>query len=233
MNKGSAAALAAGVVLTAILPHIPYVRALSRPLIWFSTLAHECGHGITALLVGGGWRSIVIHADAGGYAPVSYSGRVAGALVAAGGLVGPAVVAAICFVLARSARGSRAALALGALLLLLVLVTKAGSLFTAAFVGCCAVAFGLFAVYLGDEAARLGVSFLGVQLAATVFSRSDYLFTRVVNVTGSPQSSDVQAMADALWLPYWFWGIVCGLVSVGVLAVGLWAAIAEAPSAPG
>ena len=59
--------------------------------------------------------------------------------------------------------------------------------------------------------------FIGVQLGLSVFTRADYLFTQQAG-PGSP--SDVANMASALFLPYWFWGIVCGLFSVAVLLWG-------------
>jgi len=33
--------------------------------------------------------------------------------------------------------------------------------------------------------------------------------------------SDVAQMAENLFLPYWFWGAVCGLFAVAVLVLGL------------
>jgi hypothetical protein len=33
--------------------------------------------------------------------------------------------------------------------------------------------------------------------------------------------SDVGAMADALVLPYWVWGIVCGALSLALLGAGV------------
>jgi hypothetical protein len=32
--------------------------------------------------------------------------------------------------------------------------------------------------------------------------------------------SDVGVMADALWLPYWFWGALCGALSLVFLWLG-------------
>lgn len=225
MNQGAAAALSISVVLTAILPHIPYARFISLPLLWFSTLAHECGHGVTALLVGGSWRSLAMHSDASGVAVTAVSSRLGSAAVAAGGLVGPAVAAAVCFFLSRSPKGARVALGVTAALLVLLLLTKAGNLFGFVYLSACALLFGLMARYLHDEASRMAVSFLGVQLAASVFSRSDYLFVRKVNIAGNSMSSDVEHIAEALWLPYWFWGAACGAFSLAVLAVGVWGAL--------
>ena len=62
----------------------------------------------------------------------------------------------------------------------------------------------------------------GVQLALSVFSRGDYLFTHVARTGNGDFPSDVANMASALWLPYWFWGAVCGAFSVAMLALGVW-----------
>ena len=58
---------------------------------------------------------------------------------------------------------------------------------------------------------------MAVQLSLSVFSRADYLFTE----TAGAGPSDVAQMADALFLPYWFWGIVCGAISGLVLLSGI------------
>ena len=63
--------------------------------------------------------------------------------------------------------------------------------------------------------------FLAVQLALAVFSRADYLFTSMALTRSGPMPSDVSVMAQALFLPYWFWGAVCGALSVGILFLGL------------
>ena len=43
---------------------------------------------------------------------------------------------------------------------------------------------------------------LAVQLALSVFSRGDYLFTNVALTSAGPMPSDVAVMSDALFLPY-------------------------------
>jgi hypothetical protein len=70
--------------------------------------------------------------------------------------------------------------------------------------------------------ARFGLLFLAVQLALSVFSRGDYLFTSVARTGAGDMPSDVARIADALFLPYWMWGGLCGLFSVAVLVLGLW-----------
>ena len=54
-----------------------------------------------------------------------------------------------------------------------------------------------------------------------VFSRADYLFTDVAHTGAGPAPSDVAYMAEALFLPYWFWGLFCGGLSLAILWAGL------------
>ncbi len=69
---------------------------------------------------------------------------------------------------------------------------------------------------------------LAIQLSLSVFSRGDYLFTDVAETAGGTMPSDVARMAEALILPYWFWGGVVGLLSVLVLIIGLWSFLRSA-----
>ena len=62
--------------------------------------------------------------------------------------------------------------------------------------------------------------FLAVQLALSVYSRGDYLFTRAAVSSAGIGPSDVAVMAAALFLPYWFWGALCGALSLLLLYAG-------------
>jgi hypothetical protein len=70
--------------------------------------------------------------------------------------------------------------------------------------------------------AKFTLVFLAVNLSASVFTRGDYLFTPTARTAKGVMPSDVANMAQALWLPYWFWGLLCGAISVAALGVGLW-----------
>lgn len=228
MNRGAVRALLIAAVLSIGLPHVPYARVVVRPLVWLSTLAHELGHGFTAIALGGSMRGFQLHPDGSGVASWSGNlGAIGTALVAAGGLVGPAIAAACCFVLTRSARGSRFALGLSAAGLAFVMLVYANNLFTWGYLTMLVALFGVLAWRASDEVARQVMAFLGVQLAVTVFSRSDYLFSKVAQTASGIMPSDTAQMAHALWLPAWFWGAVCGLTSLVVLAGGVWVAARE------
>ena len=135
---------------------------------------------ITAELVGGDFTEFALYADASG---VAYStrpdSRIANALIAAGGLIGPAVVSSILFSLGKNAKGSKMGLQfLGIFLILanLWLVSLFSNPFGFIFIG----GVGLISLFIGtkgsEELNRFVVLFVAIQLALSVFSRSDYLF---------------------------------------------------------
>ena len=214
-------ALLVSVAATALIYLTPVAPILGWPLVLLSTLAHEGGHGLAALVVGGEFHSLQIFADASGVAMSAYSGRVASALVSAGGLVGPALVAAACFFVGRHAGRSKLALGAAGAGLLVFDLLFVRNLFGFAFVAL--LGAGLLAVARKGslEVNRTTLLFLGVQLALSVFSRADYLFMESATTGAGTMPSDVAQMADALFLPYWFWGAACGLFSLLVLAQGL------------
>jgi Peptidase M50B-like len=210
--------LVGAVALTVVLYLVPYGRFLAYPLVLLSTFAHEMGHGTAALLIGGEFTSLEMAADASGLAHLRFpAGRLARAFTCAGGLVGPACLAALFFLLARRPRSAHAGLVLfgaGSLLaLLLVVRSVVGGLFVGGL--------GVVCLFLGVRAsarvAQWMLAFMAVQLSLSVFSRGDYLFTE----SAGSGPSDVAQMADALFLPYWFWGLACGAISCLVLAFGL------------
>lgn len=222
---------------------IPYGRYVAYPLLLISTLVHELGHGVAALLMGGEFDRFVMHWNGAGTA--FWRGDVGAAgqgFVAAGGLVGPAVGAAVLLVLARKLGRARWTLiALGALLLLAeVMVVRNG--FGLMFVG------GFAAVCLGigvmgsDRTSQLTLVFLAVQLGLSVHVRRHYLFMKSagIDANGNNIPSDSQFMSNAMGLPYWFWGGLCAAFSAVALLAGAYyflrpdgsAAAASRPSKP-
>lgn len=218
-RKSSTSWILVGVVAaTLVLYRVPYGHTLSYPLVLLSTFAHEMGHGTAALLIGGKFTSLEMAADASGLAHLRIpDGRLARAFTSAGGLVGPACLAALFFGLARRPKSAHAGLVVFGVASLLALLLVVRSVMGALFVG----ALGAFCLFLGVRAtarvAQWVLAFMAVQLSLSVFSRGDYLFT----ATAGNGPSDVAQMAEALFLPYWFWGAVCGAMSCLVLAFGI------------
>ena len=216
-------ALFGSIVLTLILYFVPFGRVLGYPLMLLSTLVHEPGHGLAALLVGGQFESLRIFADGSG---VARSGAVGGgvpsALVSAGGLVGPAVLAGIAFVMAQRAKLARGFMAVLGVAFLVIVALFVRNTFGMVFTGVVGVSLALVAWRGSQSTVQLTLVFVAVQMALSVFSRGDYLFTDTAHTGAGVMPSDVAHMATALGGPYWMWGAVCGLFSVLVLAGGIW-----------
>ena len=213
--------LYASIGLTVLLYLIPYGHLVAYPLTLFSTLVHELGHGLTALATGGEFHRLSVFANTSGVtSSASGGGDVGQALVAGGGLVGPAILAGVGFLCSGRERGARifmGALALGlAVTLALFVRNPFGIFFTSGVV----LATGWVVVRCTASTAQMSAVFLSVQLALSVFSRGDYLFTESAHTGAGVMPSDVAHMARLLGGPYWMWGILCGLFSVLVLSIG-------------
>ena len=214
--------LGVSVVATLLLYLLPFGYVLAYPLMLLSTLVHEMGHGITALLVGGSFHQFQMYQDGSGVAMWSAEpSRLRSAVVAAGGLVGPAAAAAVGFAAGRTARGARRMLLVIVAILALAFVLVVRNAFGWLFVGIFGLCLAWVARRASAETAQLVLVFLSVQLTLSVFSRSDYLFTPVARTAQGTMPSDVGQIAEALFLPYWFWGAVCAAFSVWVLIQGL------------
>lgn len=220
-SRSTAWSLTIATGVTAVLYVVPFLRPLSYPFMLLSTLVHEVSHGLVAMVVGGHFNSFKMWADGSGVANISgHFGRLSQALIAAGGLMGPAIFASLFF-LALSKGMARGMLAAFGIALLLLDVFFVRNLFGIVFVLllsalCLYVSFGPKKAY-----AQLTLGFFASQLSLAVFSRADYLFTKVALTESGPMPSDVAQIEQALWLPYWFWGGLIGIFSVLVLLFGL------------
>jgi hypothetical protein len=221
--------VAASFALTLALYLIPGGRVLARPFVLLSTLAHELGHGLAAIAVGGRFEALLMWSDGSGVATwTALVGRLGHATIAAGGLIGPAVAAALCFAAGRRAPSSRLALAILGAGLVVAELLVVRTLFGVAFVAAVALTCLLVAWRATPWLAQLVVLFVGVQLGLSVFSRGDYLFTAEAATASGAMPSDTAQIASALLLPYWFWGALCGAISVAVL-IGGFVVLVRAP----
>lgn len=222
-SKNARRALLISVLLTLAIYLIPLGHLIGYPLVLLSTLAHEMGHGIAAMLVGNDFQSLQLYADGSGMAmSAGTPGRLKQAFVSGGGLVGPAVVAAGLFGIGRYPRLARPALGFIGLALIAAVILVVRNVFGIFFIGALGVVALVIVIKGSKELAQLSLVFAAVQLALSVFSRGDYLFTDVARTATGNMPSDVANMATALFLPYWFWGGVCGGFSVLVLVIGMW-----------
>lgn len=212
--------LAGSVVATLLL--YAFGGVLAYPLVYLSTLVHELGHGMAAIIVGGRFDTFHMWSDASGLAEAYGRTNWQQALICAGGLVGPALGAAAGLALSRRPRWARAGLAAIGLFLVWAMIFKVRGVFGLG-VAAVIVASTLGVALRGRAGwAQLVLAFLSVQLALSVFSRGDYLFEKSAHVGGVDRASDAAVMGQMLGGPYWLWGALVGLVSVAALAVGSW-----------
>lgn len=192
---------------------------LLYPFTILATWFHEMGHGIAAMLVGYEFDRLLIYPNGSGVAmskvPVEGS-RIASAVIAASGPLGPPLAGAALIIASRRARGTKWALMIlgGALLISsliwvrsltgwLVLVPMGLIILAAAF-------------RARTDHQRLILQLLGVQGCLSVYRDLGYMFSQGGVVGGLSSRSDTQAIADVLVLPYWFWG---ASITAGILAL--------------
>lgn len=218
--------LALAAVLTVVLWQLPHGDKILYPFTLLATYAHEMGHGLTALLLGGSFQRLEMFPDGSGLAYWAGDlGRVSRALVAAGGLVGPSIAGVTVLILSRRHQHAwLLAYVLGGLMLLSALLFTRG-LFAPVFVVAAAVPLIAVARWAPQRGAPLLVQLVGVQLCVAVFRDVDYMFSAGGEMGGVRRMSDSAAIAEALFLPYWFWGAVTAAFSFIVLALGLYVAL--------
>lgn len=214
--------LIASVAVTLLLYIIPFGSLIAYPLLLLSTMAHEFGHGIAALLVGAHFDTYHMWADGSGQALIrSNNGAFGQAFIAAGGLVGPSIAAAVLFILAKYPHLCRATLYTLCAFLALSEILLVRGLFAMLFNAALCVILYVIARQKNVFIAQFTMVFVAVQLSLSVFSRGDYLFTPTAMTAQGPMPSDVMQIQNALLLPYWLWGAFCALFSLCTLLLGL------------
>jgi len=210
---------------TLVLWQFPWGQYALYPFTLLATYAHEMGHGLTAALLGQDFVSLRLFPDASGVAHwQGDAGRIGRGIIAAGGLMGPSLAGGALLAATRVRRASRwLLLTMGlfaAASVFLVVRNTFGVLFVGGFA---AAAFAV--VRFRPRWSPLTVQILAVELALSVFRDIDYMFSSTATVAGVARPSDTGVMAEALILPYWFWGVVVALFSLGAVAAGAWIAL--------
>lgn len=199
-----------------ILPRLPYGRMILYPFALLGTWVHEMGHGLSALLVGGSFERLVLYQNLGGTAYSSGIGPLGRAVVAGGGLLGPAVAGGAIILLGSRETTARWVLAGLTVALVFSLVFFVRNLFGWVALAMIAAAIGALAFY-GPEVVRVfAAQLIGIQFCLASWGTLDYMFTRSFVREGQVIHSDTQEIAEVLLLPYWFWG---GLIAAASLAI--------------
>jgi hypothetical protein len=112
-------------------------------------------------------------------------------------------------------------MATSAVLMVLSAVLWSRNTFGVVFLLASAVTLALAAKMLPDAMAAFMLHVLATTLCLSWFKDLDYMFSAQAVVNGVSHPSDSAVIAQALWLPYWFWGAVVAAFSLVVVALGL------------
>ena len=212
-------------VITVILWNIPYGDYVLYPFSILGTWFHEMGHGLMAILMGGDFEKLVIHPNGSGFARYSYTSlwlgtRLGVSLISLAGLMGPPIVGSLLIAAGRKPKTSSWALNILAGLMIVSILIWIRSLTGILVISALAVAAVLIAQKGNQSVKQFTIQFLGVQAIMSTYRQLDYLFME----QASMGPSDTGAIAEQLFLPYWFWGALVALFSAFMLGYSLWKA---------
>ncbi|GGX07257.1 peptidase M50 [Aquimarina muelleri] len=209
-------------IVVFVIWQLPYFGWVQYPFILLGTWFHEMGHGLTAILVGGSFKYLEIYENGGGvayytisdsYMPVS----IANALIAIGGLLGPAITGSVLIISGKSPKITRIALRvlIGIMILSLILWIRSfwGMVILISFI----VFLTGITFFKNQKLEVITILFLGLQSVLSTYLQLDYLFTKHFERDGAIQISDTQAIAENTIGTYWIWAILIVLISVYLL----------------
>lgn len=212
------------IAVLVVLLNVPFGSYVLYPFALFATWAHELCHGLAALALGGGVERIQLFADTSGMAFTSRPpGRLVAASISSAGYLGCSVVGAGLLALRHQRWMARAGVigpGLAMLLSAVLWVRNGFGLLAVLAIGLALLAAGIF---FERAAAWWLATFLAATCCLNAVLSIRVLFSRQLVVAGKPVGvSDAQAVASALFLPYWFWAASWMAVAVvlTVLALG-------------
>lgn len=221
----SALFLAIAALATIVLWQIPLGNYLLYPFTILATWFHEMGHGLTAVLLGGYFQELVIYPSGSGFARYGGEvllGRLGHGLVAMGGPLGPAIAGSILILSSRSHRATDFCLKALGMTIVASVFLWVRSLFGIVFMALVGIAM-LLVAYRGHPWLKgISIQFLGVQACISTFQQVNYLFTYAIP---GGQLSDTGILQQYLWLPYWLWGALICVMTLGLLLWSLKAVV--------
>ncbi|RYD55139.1 MAG: M50 family peptidase [Sphingomonadales bacterium] len=193
---------------------------LLYPFTVLATWFHEMGHGIAIMLTGSRFERLLIFPDGSGVAlsmrPADAS-RLTNALISASGPLGPAIAGSLLIIASQTEKPTRAALTVVGSALVISTVIWVRTLTGWLILPALGIAI-LALAWRGTAAQRqFGIQLLGVQACISVWQQFGYLFSSGASVGGELHRSDTGAIADAVLLPYWFWGAAISAVIILLL----------------
>lgn len=212
------------VVASLVLPLIPFGRFVLYPFALLGTWAHELGHGVMAMILGGTFDRLEVYQGLGGVAYYRGLGDLASVGVAVAGLLGPAILGATVIMLGSRPGAARRVLAvLGVVVLasVLLFVRNAFGVLALGVIGVVLVGIGV----AGPARLRVALAqLIGVQFCLTSLGTLDYMFTSTFERDGTTVESDTETIASVLFLPYWFWGGLIAALSFAIMGYAIFRA---------
>jgi len=84
-----------------------------------------------------------------------------------------------------------------------------------------AIGLGVCARALPDVAASFVLHLIALTLCLSWLTDLDYMFSKQAVVNGVVHLSESAVIAQALWLPYWFWGALVAVFSLVLVLLGI------------
>jgi len=212
----------AGVVFF-VLSQFAIGRLIQWPFNIVTTFVHELGHGLMAIAVGGDFIKMELFQNGSGRAFTR--GTQPGlprALVAAAGLIAPAMCAGLFIMVGLSAKASSRLLLIFGILILLSCAIWVRTAFGLVILAC----FALFFLLLSRKAKgvfdQFLVQFMGMHmLVDTLTDTLRYLFKSNAEVAGQISRSDTGAIAHNLGGSYLIWAILIATLCILILVLSL------------
>ncbi len=192
------------------------------PFKLLAVMGHETGHAVAALLAGGRVQQISLAPNESGEClSLLPEGFFAKVLVYSAGYVGSAVISVVLLVMTFRYRFRRVMLALACAWLAVVGLWLGRDLFTLAFCGVMALAFGAGARWLPDGV----VGGLNLFIAAftalyATLDLKDDLWNGAVRA-----QSDAQLLANVTPIPAVLWALAWTLTALAILGFGAWVSV--------
>lgn len=211
-------------LINVVLWQLPAGHYILYPFSLLATWFHEMGHGLTALLLGGTFEQLILFPDGSGLAvhsaPANMS-AIGHALIAAGGPLGPPIAGALFILAGRHYTTAHYGLISLGILLIISIPIWIHSAFGIMIISALGITILTVAFRASVWLQTFTIQFLGVQACVSTYHQIDYLFTYAVAIDEQQMLSDTGHIAEQLWLPYWFWGIIIVFLSFGILFISL------------
>jgi len=183
------------------------------PLILVTTLLHECGHALAAILTGGKVKQIKVSRTGGGIATTQGGNRF---IIYNTGYLGSIILGFLIFWLTYTRFGEYTLTILGTLLLFIILFWVR-DIFTFFFSASIAIV-----LMVGGAIAQGGIEkfitrFLGVCCVLYSFLDMSYYIKNIKQVDFLIQGDDARALSQVTHIPAFVWRAVWWVISLGVL----------------